>query len=220
MPKVSSEYFEQKRKSIIDATLRACEKKTVSSLTMQDIINESGLSQGGIYKFYPNIDMILADVLEELHLKLSLDETADSYNPTLYSPIENVHNVWKILCEHIKNNLVLNKIHFEFYILLSNFPTRAVVIWENVKIPDPYEKMNQKTAQYIHSLMETGAITPRIPIPDYFQYCAAIFDGIVKRMFTETGYVNSVLKNTDFVYNLDSMFQIAAMNSSFLLGIN
>ena len=82
MSRVSKEYYELKKKAIVDATLEVCEKKTISSITMQDIINATGLSQGAIYRYYKNIDervcsklyndFLINDELEETTIKLTL----------------------------------------------------------------------------------------------------------------------------------------------------
>lgn len=56
MPKVSEEYFEKKKRQIADAAYRVCLRKPVMMVTMQDVIEETGLSQGGIYRFYKNLD--------------------------------------------------------------------------------------------------------------------------------------------------------------------
>ena len=45
-PKVSKEYIANKKKKIIEAAYQLCLEKTVSTVTMQDIINRIGLSQG------------------------------------------------------------------------------------------------------------------------------------------------------------------------------
>ena len=52
MPKVTEEYIIKKKKMITDTAYELCLEKTVSTVTMQDIINRTGLSQGGIYRFY------------------------------------------------------------------------------------------------------------------------------------------------------------------------
>ena len=69
MPKVTEEYIINKKKKIVSAAYELCIKKTVSTVTMQDIINETGLSQGGIYRFYKDIDEILGDMGMELREK-------------------------------------------------------------------------------------------------------------------------------------------------------
>ena len=64
MPKVTQAYINQKKNLIVQSAAICCDKKAVCSVTMQDVIDESGLSQGGIYRFYQNIDDILVDVLK------------------------------------------------------------------------------------------------------------------------------------------------------------
>lgn len=63
MPKVTEEYIQNKKKKIIDAAYALCLKQTVSTVTMQDIINETGLSQGGIYRFFKDIDEIFSNMI-------------------------------------------------------------------------------------------------------------------------------------------------------------
>ena len=63
MPKVTKEYIQNKKNKIIDAAYTLCLRQTVSTVTMQDIINETGFSQGGIYRFYKDIDDIFSDML-------------------------------------------------------------------------------------------------------------------------------------------------------------
>ncbi|MDA1469190.1 TetR/AcrR family transcriptional regulator [Brachyspira hyodysenteriae] len=45
MPKVNQEYFENKRKIILDAAMSVFFKKPAYSVRMKDIVKESGLSQ-------------------------------------------------------------------------------------------------------------------------------------------------------------------------------
>ena len=42
MPKVSDEYFENKKNEIVDAAFRVCSKKPITSVVMKDIIDETG----------------------------------------------------------------------------------------------------------------------------------------------------------------------------------
>ena len=72
MPKVTQEYIENKKRMIVEATYELCREKTVSTVTMQDIINRTGLSQGGIYRFYKDIDEILGDMLADMRKRYSL----------------------------------------------------------------------------------------------------------------------------------------------------
>lgn len=66
MPKVTEKYIADKKKRITDAAYELCLQKTVSTVTMQDIIDRVGLSQGGIYRFYKDIDEIFADMIRQM----------------------------------------------------------------------------------------------------------------------------------------------------------
>lgn len=63
MAKVSEEYIQNKKSMIVRAAYDLCLQKTIGTVTMQDIINATGLSQGGIYRFYKDIDEIFRDML-------------------------------------------------------------------------------------------------------------------------------------------------------------
>ena len=55
MPKVSEEYYKQKRREIIDAAYRVCARKPITSIDMKDIIAETGFSHGVIYRYYKDL---------------------------------------------------------------------------------------------------------------------------------------------------------------------
>ena len=46
MPKVSEEYFQIKRKEIVDAAYRVCIRKSISAVELKDVIAETGMSHG------------------------------------------------------------------------------------------------------------------------------------------------------------------------------
>ena len=67
MPKVDKSYFEKKKNKILEAAFSVCMKKPVYSVTMSDIISETGLSQGGVYKYFSNIDDIFIALTNKIH---------------------------------------------------------------------------------------------------------------------------------------------------------
>ena len=54
MPKVKDEYLENKRNQILDAAFAVCKRKPVYDVAMTDIVTETGMSQGGVYKYFNN----------------------------------------------------------------------------------------------------------------------------------------------------------------------
>ena len=77
MPKVSEEYFENKKKLITEATYNVCLRKPVGMVTMTDVIEETGLSQGGIYRFYKNLDEILSDMITRMRVDYNLVDSLE-----------------------------------------------------------------------------------------------------------------------------------------------
>ena len=73
MPRVSEEYFENKRKEILDAAYRVCVRKPITSVVMKDIIDETGFSHGVIYKYYKDLDEVLTDLVIRINSENRID---------------------------------------------------------------------------------------------------------------------------------------------------
>lgn len=238
MARVSKEYYELKKKEIIDAALRVCEIKTVSSMTMQDIINETGFSQGAIYRYYQNIDEILADLLSRIHAEQF--ESIDKLNDAIISKgeqikelrnlphnreniekrrafvaslIKEIHRLWG---EELTKFLYPHKeIEVEFQSLARNYPDRARAIFPRVtegrRINIMFEELTKE--------IEEGVIVPRIPLEEFMKYNDAVYHGILNRAFAE----NSLKRNRDFdesnSYDLKKRYETFAYSSCFFLGI-
>jgi AcrR family transcriptional regulator len=59
MPKVSEEHRAARRRSVIDAAKRCIDRRGLQAVTMQSIIDESGLSTGSVYQYFRNKDDIV-----------------------------------------------------------------------------------------------------------------------------------------------------------------
>ena len=68
MPKVSEEYLQDKRNEILDAAFEVCKRKPAYEVTMSDIVSETGLSQGGVYKYFNNIYSVYAALTDRANL--------------------------------------------------------------------------------------------------------------------------------------------------------
>ena len=240
MSRVSKEYYELKKKAIVDATLEVCEKKTISSITMQDIINATGLSQGAIYRYYKNIDEILADLLSRIHIEQyeSVDrlnefidmetkqivdlhslpitpEMIERRRRLIAKQIESLYNAW---AEELQNFLYPHKrIELEFLILADNFPERARAIFPNVV---PAKDIDNRIVDALTKEIEDGVITPKISLEEFMEYNASVFEGIVGRAISE----NCLKRNRDFdesnSYDIKKRFETFARSSLMFLGID
>ncbi len=77
MPKVSEEYYKNKRREIVDAAYRVCTRKPITSVEMKDIIEETGFSHGVIYRYYKDLDEVLKDLVITINSENKIDDRLD-----------------------------------------------------------------------------------------------------------------------------------------------
>lgn len=98
-PKVSQEYKEKRRNEIIVAAKTVFIKKGFELTTMHDVVEESGMSRGGVYQYFSNTEEMMRAILdkeegeftgqsERLHEKYKkcwgiLESVVNSYNQVI-----------------------------------------------------------------------------------------------------------------------------------------
>lgn len=128
MPKVTQEYIDNKKKFIVEAAYRVCLRKPVEMITMMDVIEETGLSQGGIYRFYKDLDEILSDVVSGMRTDYSIiDDLEELFaGGDDLSLNEGIHKIFDVLAEAMEKHLLdIQKINFDMTVLAINEPERA-----------------------------------------------------------------------------------------------
>ncbi len=65
MPRVSEEHLEARRRQILDAARRCFVANGFHNTSMQDILRESGLSAGAVYRYFPGKEDIIGAIAEE-----------------------------------------------------------------------------------------------------------------------------------------------------------
>lgn len=118
MPKVSKEYFDNKRKIILDAALKVFSKKPSYTVSMKDIIKESKLSHGGVYKYYSNIDDIIISLINRDKILINpKDIIKNNYDYPEKAIFEFLEAYKNYFFEATKE---YGKIFFELYPILIN----------------------------------------------------------------------------------------------------
>ncbi len=69
MPRVSVDYLEARRREIMDAALACFGREGFHRTTMQDIVAETGMSAGAIYRYFPAKEDIVAAIADEHHVR-------------------------------------------------------------------------------------------------------------------------------------------------------
>jgi AcrR family transcriptional regulator len=67
MPRVDDTYIATRRQAIIDAAMTCFARDGFHRTTMQDIVRETQLSAGAIYRYFPSKEDIVAAIAQERH---------------------------------------------------------------------------------------------------------------------------------------------------------
>lgn len=181
MPKVTEEYIQNKKQQIIDAAHQLCLQKTVSTVTMQDIIDATGFSQGGIYRFYKDIDEIFQDMLLDSRKKVNIMEQVDSiFADTTVQPVQVVlHQVFELLGDFMSRELMgIVKINFELSVLAMNAPLRADKILKDIEDTGNFEYLLQHTTGYLKTHIANGTLHPKVSFEELLTHLISSYNGI------------------------------------------
>jgi AcrR family transcriptional regulator len=114
----SRPHFERKRKDkqrkILDAARRVFCRKGFLAVKMQDIIDECGISRGGIYIYYASVDEVFLDVMQQRNKEgiTTINKSVDAHEPfgAVYGAyllkqkerlINFEHSLFRAYCEYI-----------------------------------------------------------------------------------------------------------------------
>lgn len=219
MPKVTEEYIANKKKLIIDAAYELCLEKTVSTVTMQDIINRTGLSQGGIYRFYRDIDEIFADMLVEMRKKVSIKECADEIfsKADEIPPGEITKQIFEMLADFMSQELMgVEKVDFELSVLAMNAPGRVEKILSGAKGIGHKEYIMMKTAEFFGRKLENGEIKANVGPAELMTFISSAYSGIQMSCIVNNCYSKGPMAQA---YQPKPLMMTLAQTVNYLLGI-
>ncbi|MCR4649303.1 MAG: TetR family transcriptional regulator [Lachnospiraceae bacterium] len=130
MPKVSKEYYEKKKEMIVEAAYRVCLKKPVEMVTISDVIAETGMSMGAIYRYYEGLDDILSDMVTMMRKEYDSYERIEELSREKGLTFEEItYRACDIIGEVMEEHLMdIQKINFDFGSLAVNNPERMTKI--------------------------------------------------------------------------------------------
>jgi AcrR family transcriptional regulator len=117
MPRVSDDYLEKRRRHILESALIVFSKKGFTEATMKDVIEEAGISRGGLYAHYDNIEMLFIEALKFDDQKDKVFLLSGSENKSAIERLEEwLRDVFKEINEPNKN---LVRAQSEFFLRFS-----------------------------------------------------------------------------------------------------
>lgn len=189
MPKVSHEYVQEKKNSILEAAITVCKVKPLYDITMRDIIKASGVSQGGIYRYYSDLDEILVDVINQVNANADYTHMIDGITDTSNSPTKTIIKLFNFLGEYMKENVsTVGKIQFELTILFANNPEREKKILSSIYENESGQYLMQQIFHSIHKGISSGYFKPKVSIEDLSTFMMTSIDGIVRDVVLQKCY--------------------------------
>ena len=104
-PIVSEEYKRKKKRELIQAARKVFIERGFVRTSMQDIMDEAGVSRGTLYSYFDNIDHVFIEVLKYEDQK-NIDDFLPSGEGTLWAQLKNWIEEWQIYIEQINQTLV------------------------------------------------------------------------------------------------------------------
>lgn len=218
MPRVSEEYLKARRQEIVDAAHRVCLRKPVSMVTMSDIIAETGMAQGNIYRYYSDLDDILRAMLLDMRQNYSIIEETDRiFENVETEPVRDIMDkIFALLADKMEEHLMdIQKINFDLSVMSINEPERTAKILGGITSEGNLEHLVKRTAELMGKAAGEGQIQPREPIEDIIKFLASSYSGIQMNCIISACYSDSPMAG----YEPRKLFAVLEETVLYLLGV-
>ncbi len=181
MPKVKEEYLIEKKHEILRAAFEVCKRKPAYDVTMSDIVSETGMSQGGVYKYFNNICSVYAAIIDEANLMCDriglINEAVDSDA----DPWEKLERLFAV-SESFFTDMLLsyNKVLFELSAFCIQNPEYDRKIKSETSAIPVFDHLAERLGQLILTQTEAGVFHPIVPARDVISFVISSFDGIIR----------------------------------------
>lgn len=176
-PRVTEAYKLEKKRELLKAAKQVFIQKGYTHATMQDILDEAGVSRGALYAYFDNIEHVFIEVLRyDDQEDILLFEPADEQTQ-LWLHIVNWVQQQRINIEKATQTLVLAKAEFflssQYVKNKNSFPY----------ITERYQKLVEAIQAVIQKGVERGEFQPRIEAKAIACYLISALDGLMLNTF-------------------------------------
>ncbi|WP_315118914.1 TetR family transcriptional regulator [uncultured Clostridium sp.] len=198
-PKVSDEYKKEKKIQLLQAARGVFIKKGYIHATMQDIMDEAGVSRGALYAYFNNIDHVFMEALrfddEEMLYFFEPDDKS-----LMWSQLTKWIKKQEKSIEAINNSLLLARAEF---FLSSNY----IKDKDNFPyIKERYEITVRAISAVIQKGTDKGEFQPRIPPESIARYFISSLNGLMLDTFQLGSKVTNVQEQlTTLIFSLEKM---------------
>ena len=220
MPKVSEEYYKNKRREIVDAAYRVCTRKPITSVEMKDIIEETGFSHGVIYRYYKDLDEVLKDLVITINSENKIDDRLDEIlakaNPDKWE--QTIYDICAMQADYMKEvGMDLLKVSIYSDMLAMTDPERAMNIAQRLGKDEqsPLLYATVATEKFLKDVIRHNKLKPAVSVDEIIQFMIVNYHGI------QTGYVLSECFKVPHIegkYKPEDMFEQLARSVILMLG--
>ena len=181
MPKVTDEYLQNKRDQILNAAFEVCRRKPAYDVTMSDIVAETGLSQGGVYKYFNNIYSVFAGLIDKANLVGNQIEKIDEIMASQEKPEDKLRMLFSVSESYFSEMLIsYNKILYELSTFSLQNPECGKRIDEETTAAPVFPYLARRVSELIITQTEAGYFKPIAPVNDILTFIVSSFDGIIR----------------------------------------
>jgi len=183
MPKVSAQYLANKRKNIVEATIRVCSAKPAYEVTLRDVVRECGISTGGIYNYFASVDEIFVEILNQAYDEFPYEDQFSKIFESENPADEIIMEAFKLqgrMIESIYGRY--GKFIMELDVILLNDPERGKRMIANSKGNSGSDDFLSKLCMFIAACVADGIFSPMVPLPHILFTIIGAISGLHKGM--------------------------------------
>ncbi len=209
MPKVNEKYFVDKKNHIIDAAFRVCMKKPAYSVTMRDVVRECEISQGGIYRYFSDIDEIFVAMLNRYNDEINFGLDLQDIFQTKDEPIAVLQKIFAYMRSYFaKTSAHYGVLAYEINAIFLSDPERGIKISHCIKSNKINEDFSKMLIQFIRDNVENGKFKPKITIEKIAILIVLSFQGIERTLtFLSKSEARAEYEKLADGINLENMIQ-------------
>ncbi|CAM3241427.1 TetR family transcriptional regulator [Sporolactobacillus spathodeae] len=201
MPKVPKEYLEKQKNNILDAALHVFLQKGFELATMTDVVEASGFSRGGVYRYFSSTEEMMHAILER---------DLDAGNEYIMNLINEYNNMWDALNRYIeeveKNIDTSSKVGmmiYEYFITGWRNETRKVYLQKR------YQRGHASLVRLFEKGVKCGDFKPTQSIETIASFIMNVFDGLyLEANLTDDDTINVKGQLSAVRYYLKNTLQI------------
>lgn len=220
MPKVSEEYYEKKRREIIDAAYRVCVRKPITSIEMKDIIAETGFSHGVIYRYYKDLDEVFKDLIITINSENRIDGRLEEIlsRSDIKDWEKTIYEICAMLAAYMREvGTDMLKVSIYGDMLAMSDPERAMRISARLGKDElsPLLYATQVMTEFLTRIVTENKLKPATTVDEIIQFFIVNYNGI------QSGFVLSECFKTEHIegkYKPEDLYRNLAASVVLMLG--